>query len=149
MATIAESFDDHWELDPMTGCHVWQRACKGKEVATGGGYGCLRVNGKAHGAHRFAWERTYGDIPNGLQIMHTCHNTKCVNIQHMELGTNDENQEMRAKAGRYQNRLEPEDIQEMRRCYAAGELQRELAARFNLHQGCVSHIVNRGYWKHV
>ena len=152
MATIAETFDDHWIEQPgplSTPCWIWQRGCKGKEVVSGGGYGCLKIKGKTIGAHRFAYERTYGEIPEGLQAAHLCHNTKCVNPDHLEAITNDENQEQKALAGRAPSKLSVEDVQWIRKACAEGTLQRVVADLFNLHQADVSNIVNRKYWKYV
>ena len=54
---------------------------------------------KAHGygrfdgmrAHRFAWEITYGAIPNGAFILHKCDNPSCVKPTHLFLGTQKDN----------------------------------------------------------
>lgn len=42
-------------------------------------------------AHRVAYEREIGPIPEGLVIDHLCRNRACVNTDHMELVTNGEN----------------------------------------------------------
>lgn len=151
--TIAETFDEHWIAVPGpldTPCHVWQRARKGKEAAAGGGYGCFTVKQKSIAAHKFAYERKHGAVPDGLHVMHRCHNTLCVNDDHLEVGTNTQNQCDRAKAGRYtQAKLTPDDVRAIRAACAAGQLQREVAARYKLQQGDVSHIVRRHYWAHV
>lgn len=31
------------------------------------------------------WKETYGEIPDGYQVMHTCNNPACVNVEHLEL----------------------------------------------------------------
>lgn len=36
-------------------------------------------------AHRAAWERTHGPIPEGMQIHHKCAVKACVNVDHLEL----------------------------------------------------------------
>lgn len=41
--------------------------------------------------HIVAWIATNGPIPDGLTVDHTCHNKKCVNVEHMRLLTNFEN----------------------------------------------------------
>lgn len=148
-SAVADSFDQHWRLDPETGCHVWLRACKGKEVATGGGYGCLSLHGRTIAAHRFAWERIHGPIPSGLQVRHQCHNTKCVNVAHMLLGTNEENQRDAALAGRRAKKLTVEDVLDIKRSCAAGVLQRIMGEKYGIAQGDVSHIVNGDWWAHV
>jgi hypothetical protein len=147
--TIQNDFDSCWREDPVTGCFVWLRARKGKEASTGGGYGCFKLKNKTVGAHRFAYERAHGPIPDGLCVMHLCHNSLCVNPAHLALGTNRQNQEMKAAAGRAPCKLAPITVRSIRARYATGVLQRDLAAEHGLQQADISNIVNRKYWKHV
>ena len=146
--TIAEAFHDHW-IEDENGCWIWQRACKGKEVANGGGYGCLSIKGKCVGAHRYSYELEIGPIPEGMQILHSCHNTKCVNPAHMRVGTNFENAQDKLVAGRYPSKLTIYQVRVIKRAARMGVFQRVIAERFNLHQADVSNIVNGKYWKHV
>lgn len=45
----------------------------------------------SHGAHRKAWVKANGPIPDGLEIDHLCNNRACQNVEHMELVTHAEN----------------------------------------------------------
>lgn len=56
------------------------------------GYGRISVNGESMTAHRYAWEREKGPIPEGLEIDHICHNESCVNVRHLRLATRSQNQ---------------------------------------------------------
>ena len=42
-------------------------------------------------AHRFAYETLVGPIPDGLTLDHLCRNTSCVNPEHLEPVTEQEN----------------------------------------------------------
>jgi HNH endonuclease len=42
-------------------------------------------------AHRWLWERLFGPIPTGLQIDHLCANRHCVRPDHLEVVTNQVN----------------------------------------------------------
>ncbi|MGX7346138.1 HNH endonuclease signature motif containing protein [Acetobacter pasteurianus] len=55
------------------------------------GYGAIQVDQKKVKAHRLAYEDEKGPIPPGQYIRHKCGNRACCNVNHMELGTQDEN----------------------------------------------------------
>lgn len=58
-------------------------------IYTGGkndrGYGQFRYNGRGDYAHRYAWERVNGPIPEGLTIDHLCFVRACVRLEHLEV----------------------------------------------------------------
>ena len=145
---IADSFHDHWKEDE-NGCWIWQRARKGKEAAGGGGYGCLRIKGKLLGAHRYIYELEIGPIPEGMQILHSCHNTLCVNPAHMRPGTNDENQLDSAKAGMRGQKLGKRRVTNIKRSLAEGVPQAVLAEDYGVHQSTIADINTGRTWKHV
>ena len=66
-------------------CLVWTGA-KGSD-----GYGQLSVNGRSTKAHRYAWERENGPIPEEMMIDHKCFNRACVDVEHLRLATLQQN----------------------------------------------------------
>jgi hypothetical protein len=87
--TAAARFADKVRV-AASGCHVW----------TGGktlnGYGTFAVETAHRGgtrdlAHRWAYEQTVGPIPAGYDIDHLCRNRACVNVEHLEPVTRQEN----------------------------------------------------------
>lgn len=64
------------------GCWLWM----GHRNSTN--YGTFRDHGKTQLAHRVAYERIVGPIPEGLVIDHLCRNPPCVRPDHMETVTN-------------------------------------------------------------
>lgn len=73
-------------------CHLWTGALNDQ------GYGRLRVDGDLVRAHRYAWERANGPIPDGLYVDHICHNRACVNADHLRLATHSQNESNRSGA---------------------------------------------------
>jgi len=67
------------------GCWLWT-ACKNRD-----GYGIFQMAGRPQKAHRVSYEMHVGPIPEGLQLDHLCRNRGCVNPDHLEPVTTQEN----------------------------------------------------------
>lgn len=68
------------------------------------GYAKVGYKGQVHNAHRVLWILTHGPIPEGLQVCHSCDNRKCINLDHLWLGTAKQNHEDMIKKGRWRSR---------------------------------------------
>jgi hypothetical protein len=55
------------------------------------GYGRVSIGGRQLRAHRVVYERLVGRVPDGLVLDHLCRNRGCVNPDHLEPVTNEEN----------------------------------------------------------
>lgn len=64
------------------------------------GYGVVWVEGKLLYAHRIAYEDAHGDIPEGLNVCHTCDVPPCINTEHLFLGTQADNVADMVRKGR-------------------------------------------------
>jgi len=78
--------DRFWNKVAITpSCWLWTGA------TAGDGYGAFRIGDKLMIAHRVVYEMLIGKIPEGLQIDHLCRIKKCVNPNHLEAITQQEN----------------------------------------------------------
>lgn len=122
-------------------------------------------------AHRVSWEIANGPIPDGLCVCHACDNPPCCNPRHLWLGTKSENTRDMFTKGRqargersgprkhrermprgenhWQSKLTDDLVRQIRREYAAGLTQKELAARCGVNQTTIGNVVLRKTWFHV
>lgn len=60
------------------------------------GYGVIGIGGskgRNYLTHRWAWMQLIGEIPEGMQLDHICHNHACLNPEHLRLVTSKQNHE--------------------------------------------------------
>jgi hypothetical protein len=83
--TVEERLRRQSELNAETGCIEWTGRVGHK------GYAQIRVGDRRPVAHRVAWELERGPIPEGMVIDHLCRNRRCINVDHLEVVTPQEN----------------------------------------------------------
>lgn len=95
---MAERLAARSELMP-TGCIHFTGALRRD------GYGEIVADGprKLMLTHRAAWTVANGPIPEGLFVLHHCDNRRCVNVEHLFLGTGLDNMRDMAAKGRHHN----------------------------------------------
>lgn len=151
--TIAEDFDANWKLNPVTGCHEWQRALSH-------GYGHFMLNGVLIKAHRYAYERIHGPIETGKVVCHTCDNPLCVNEAHLWAGSHSDN----SKDAFDKKRLSPPvlsgaqhgmalldeaKVREIRKAVANGAGLTATGREYGVSAQLIYAIKVRRIWKHV
>lgn len=147
---------------PITGCWNWSGTLRSNSKWC---YGLVTVPmslqpiwGKQYqSAHRFAFTHLVGQIPARMCVRHKCDNTRCVNPDHLELGSHADN--MRDKRIRrrhaigedhFGSRLTENSVIAIRDMYATGGYsQRDLALRFSCRQSTIWYILNNHTWRHL
>lgn len=104
-------------------------------------------------AHRFAWLASRGPIPAGQDVCHRCDVPHCVNPDHLFIGSHAENLRDAIHKGRKRTwgkqKLNAEQVQEIRALCAGGLSQRDAGARFGVAKNTVSQIITGKTWSHL
>jgi len=143
-----------WEkVSPLSvdECWEWERGL------TSHGYGLIWDGMKQEKAHRVSWELHNGPIPDGLHVLHKCDNRKCVNPNHLWIGTNAQNTadmvaKGRAAKGEKSGKaiLDEICVTLIREIYANGKTTHlALAKFFGVGESTIANIVKRNSWRHI
>lgn len=142
-------------VNPRTGCWNWTGSFR-KD-----GYGKLLVGSKLDGsrrtvtASRASYETFVGKIPPGMVVCHKCDNPRCVNPDHLFVGTWKDNFDDMVRKGRRKqargSRIASSKLTEadVRRIRQSGKTPQELADRYGVNVATVRKILSGASWKHV
>lgn len=106
-------------------------------------------------ASRAAMMLTVGEIPPDLEVCHKCDNRRCVNPNHLFLGTPKENSQDRVRKGRNISRrgeavtnakLTESDVMAIR---TSSTPHRQLAREYGVDESLIRQVRNKKGWKHV
>jgi len=123
------------------------------------GYGSIKVNGRQRGVHRVVYELTYGEIPAGKILRHTCDTPRCVRPDHLIPGTIAENRQDCVARNRHawpvllgarnpRSKLTQQDVDAIRAEYQQNKTPyQELAARYGVSKYNIRSIVLGKHWK--
>jgi len=122
------------------------------------GYGAVGFKGRQMRAHRASWLVYKGEIPKGKLVCHKCDNPKCINVDHLFLGTYKENMEdmLRKKRGVFVNgekqgscKLNEKQVLEIRLQKSQGLSYKSLANMYGVAVSNIFSIIHRKTWKHI
>lgn len=144
-------------------CWIWIAS----RMSTGyGAFNYPNGNSPTQLSHRVAWQLSNGPIPNRLFVLHRCDNRKCVNPEHLFLGTNTDNvRDMIAKnrspnlvknlgpvrrgSSQPNSKLIESQIIEIRRLGTDGFSCQKIAEQFGVTHGAIRLIIKRERWSHI
>lgn len=144
---MANEVERFWsKVKKSQGCWEWTAYVNPK------GYGEVRFRGRARLAHRVSWFLEHGAEPTGL-VCHHCDNPRCVNPEHLFVGTHADNtadmiakgREPRGERGGHA-KLTEADVLGIRRRYQAGERERTLAREFGVDAVTVNNLLSGSTW---
>jgi len=107
------------------------------------GYGRFQIDGKSKHAHRISYQIFKGEIPDGLCVCHTCDNRKCVNPNHLFLGTKKDNSIDMARKGRAPNsKLTTVQVRVIKEAIDKGYVKNQIAKYFKVRHSALDSITN-------
>lgn len=132
-------------------CLIWKGATdkKGYGMVWVTPTGCMLV-------HRATWIDHNGPIPRGMIVMHACDRPPCINLSHLSLGTQTDNQRDAVQKGRHVRGerngtaiLTNAQVREIKQRLAAGESPNRIAPGYGMSKSAIWSIKTGRKWKHV
>ena len=147
--TTLMRFDEMYEVDEEKGCWIWQGFFHPE------GYGYINYKHSCTPAHRVSYILTKGPIPDGLFVCHHCDNRKCVNPEHLYVGTVQDNNNDRVLRGRsiglkgeeHHNHKLPNDA--VRDIKKREHYSQYYADMYGVSKSLISHIWCGRSWTHI
>lgn len=136
-----------------SGCRVWLGAHSSCNRPV------FHLGGSNRYAHRIIWEINNGRIPERQCVCHSCDNPRCINIDHLFLGTLRDNHDDMVLKGRRASfagvnnsnaKLCDMDVKLMRALhYQNGCSARQIGFRFGVHPVVALKAIKGETWSHV
>lgn len=141
------------EVEYTRNGECWEPAIGGD-----GRYPQLRIDGKNVYMHRATYADSHGDVGDDMVVRHKCDNTRCINPNHLEIGTQKDNVQDMMDRGRLvvsrgesngSAKLTEGDVLAIMDRLAMGESHRSIARDFEIGKTTVGGISNGTAWSHI
>ena len=146
---LEEKFNVRVMPEPMSGCWYWLA------YVSPSGYGVFYADGEAVLAHRWAYEHFKEPIPPSLQIDHKCFVRCCVNPDHLEPVTCQENVSRSFRAGHinvggetgFSSKLTNQNVSDIWKLLRSGEPCVDISRRFAVEASAIRRIKCGRTWR--
>lgn len=155
MLTEKELNNFNSKIKKVGACQEWQ-GCLNRD-----GYGKVNIRrlGATTYAHRISYRHYLGEVQEGLHVCHTCDNPKCVNPDHLFLGTAQDNMSDMINKDRHvivdqrgerngHSKLTKEDVLKIKELLSIYN-NKEIASMFNVTHSTISCIRVGKTWRHI
>lgn len=146
-------FLDRFENSFTSNCN--EKCWEWNEELSKSGYGIIRIGKTVILAHRLSFEIFNGELKD-LFVCHSCDNRKCINPNHLWLGSQKENILDAVAKGRmnqgengFHSKLNELTVRNIINLWNNGTTTSELSNMYNLSQSYLSILIGGKSWKHL
>jgi len=132
------------------GCHnCTSHACNGD------GYPYISLDGMHWRLSRYIFTNNKGKIPNGKVVRHTCDNRKCINPDHLILGTLTQNNRDRVARNRNRdqngskNNMSKLTEKQVVEIYTSKLPHKELSVKYKISKSVIETIKGKRSWRKI
>lgn len=157
MESSIDYLKNRMSVDSVSGCWNWNKSLDSYR------YGSAWLNGKKILAHRASYQAFIGEIPLECNVCHKCDNGRCINPDHLFLGSQKDNMIDASMKGRFKGRhqsfgkgenhtmakLSEKDVLSIKEKLRIGIKQKVLAVLFGVKQCTIADISIGRRWKHI
>lgn len=137
-------------VNSSTGCWEWMGQLSSD------GYGRMSFNRKLYLAHRMSAKLFLAfDLSSPLKVLHKCDNPRCVNPEHLFIGTVADNMKDKQRKGRQRGtrigtaKLNEEKVVDIILSMRQGIPNRDIASQYGVTIDCIYKIKIGKNWRHV
>jgi len=138
---------DRKVLKNPAGCWSW--------IDIKSGYGTIKCNNKIISGHVASWLINYGEIPEGMWVLHSCDNRSCSNPTHLFLGSpKDNSRDMISKkrnnpvrgSKHYSAKLNELQVSEIKKLLELGYSQYLISRHYTVSRSSIEDIKFKRTW---